>query len=162
MRTLRSPLLVWACLLVVAYAAYGLSQPHRDKKFIPAEIQLNGVVGVVNDVGCRAVVYSIARDSLNGIRRDWKGFFSTARRGRESSENQDVYSEWRETPYRETGDGLNHLDRWLTAMCPLSADLRANVFKAIRAPGSYWATSRDSGLLVIPSQGILVYSHVHF
>lgn len=106
--------------------------------------------------GCGVAVYAL-RDAAQGETRahELQGPAGAAK----SSLH---YGNWQPTPCVET-DAESLRDAWLMGMAPgcaeLPADMQARISAALATPGAFYATAHESGVLVIPSLGWVVFAH---
>lgn len=106
--------------------------------------------------GCGVAVYAL-RDAAQGEIR------AHGLQGPAGSATSSLhYGNWQPTPYVET-DAESLRDAWLMGMAPgcveLPADMQARINAALATPGAFYATAHESGVLVIPSLGWVVFAY---
>lgn len=75
-----------------------------------------------------------------------------------------VYSEWKKSPYKLTGNGLEITDRWLNGIVCSKIDevYKQEIIKGLESSGSFYTkASYDNlyvGLILIPKMNLLVFS----
>lgn len=151
------------------YWAYGVFQEWIADDFkdrIPSELKISETLLVDGDMGglgwWGVAIFRLQGDTLGKLRTTGLQALAGARRSRNPGSINGKYKEyspWRETPYIETGDGMTLADRWLGGMVGsnMKPELSKGIENALRTDGSYYAKSNDSGLIVIPSLGIVAY-----
>ena len=168
-RTTISVLIPILIGMICVYWAYGVFQEWIADGFkdrIPSELKISETLLVDGDMGglgwWGVAIFRLQSDTLDKLRATGLQALAGARRSKNknsiSGEYQE-YSPWRETPYIETGDGMTLEDRWLGGMvgANMKPELSKSIEKALRSGGSYYAKSNDSGLVVIPSLGLVAY-----
>ncbi|PTT82345.1 hypothetical protein DBR42_16915 [Pelomonas sp. HMWF004] len=153
--------------ILVAFALYrGCSefQSHWYEGFLPQSVDVDAAVYVGDSSGfgegCGVAIYRLSgayRDKLRAAGLETLGDASQARRHPERR-----YSDWRETPYVEPrGEAMRN--PWLSGMAQgcaqWSYEIERQVSQALRSPGSFYATTHEAGLIVIPSLGWVIFSH---
>jgi hypothetical protein len=153
--------------ILVALACYrGCSEleSYWYEGFLPQSVDVDGAVYVGDSSGfregCGVAIYRLSgayRDRIRAVGLEALADAGHARRHPESR-----YSAWRETPHVEpTAQEMRN--PWLSGMAQGCADwsheIESQVSLALRSPGSFYATTRDAGLIVIPSLGWVVFSH---
>lgn len=152
-------------IIFAIYALYSYWEAQWYKGLIPAEIEVSDAVFIDGQSGfregCGAAVFSLSPKTTNQIVSTGLTALANARRARRHNDAYHAYSTWQKTPYVETGDGLTLADRWLTGIgcAGIKGDLGAKIYKALKEQGSFFATTEEAGLIVIPSIGLAVYSY---
>ena len=110
--------------------------------------------------GCGAAVYKMDGLSLENIRTHGLDALSEAKQPRRHKARE--YSDWKETPYIEPKDEIVR-NGWLTGMnegcSDIPSEMERDINEALREPGSFYATGHESGLIVIPKRGWIIFSH---
>lgn len=162
----RTLLLILLCVVVTAYAACRRWEADWYQGLIPAAIETDGIV-VISDQGgfregCGAVVFKLSAAALVKLDASGLGALASAHEAR-SHPREDYFrfGDWQQTPYVESGDGLTLADRWLVGLncADLDPALGKQIHEAINTKGSFYATSRESGLVVIPSRGLVLLAY---
>ena len=132
---------------------------------IPANIEIVDTILISGESGfregCGLAIFKLSEDTIKKIKTKGLSALKDARQARKYSDHFRVYSEWGETSYQWTDDGMTLKDRWLLgSMCAnidmvLSKDINA----ALKSPGSFYATIHEAGTIVIPNLGI-VFFHI--
>jgi len=160
-RTGGAILLVIAGLVLVVGMAYKLFQWQWYLGALPVQIEVDGVVSIADSggirEGCGAAVFALSRGTLDRLQDHGIAALADAHQGRERNGAYNAFGAWRETP--STGQEKD-VDLRLSGMdCGgLDEALQQRIFAAVAQPGSYYATAAESGLIVIPSLQIVVFS----
>ena len=164
MRLTRIALLVFAAIAVSAYVAFRTWERSWYEGLLPSSLKIESIVALgMQDgfrEGCGAVVFKLDPEVARTIRRTGLAALASARQARAESAPYFSYAEWGETPYRETGDGLTLKDRWLNGLvcANLEPELGKAVDGALRSGGSFFSRGAESGLIVLPTEGLAVLS----
>lgn len=157
---------VLVAFVAMAYAGFRVWETSWYRGMIPAAIEVDGTVLIDGQSGiregCGVAIFKLTEPALARIRFSGLAAVAAAHEAREHpGEHYFTFGEWRETPYVTAGDGLTLRDRWLTGLSCASMDekLRQDIGKAMSARGSFYSTSQESGLMVIPALGLAVLSY---
>lgn len=100
---------------------------------------------------CGAVVFELAPDTIDAVRRDGAAFLQDATQGATPGHS---YAPWRQTPAPKAwfGDGvvassLHCVD--------LSRSFRRMIGEGSRRPGGFYTTTAGGQLFLLPDEGIL-------
>lgn len=156
---------VAAALVVAGYAGWTHWETRWYMGMVPAGIGLSGTVEIDGQSGltegCGAAVFRLSEATVTSLNARGIDALAGARQARAHDGAHHAYSEWRSTPHVQTGDGLTLADRWLAGMgcASLPKDLGAGIRQALKTRGAFYATTREAGLIVIPSLGVAVFSY---
>ena len=141
-------------MLPAALETNGLASVSRDKS-LPA-ILLEGVMGV-RYKSCGGATFSLTRRALAAIDAEGLRFLDQARKSRRDTGYRMplTYAPWRETPL--PSEWTDH-GPWLGLDCMGWPWTRARIFQAAREPGSYYTTTYNAELLVIPRRRLAVFT----
>ena len=168
MKNSRTLAVLFAVLALGTYGAFRVWDTNHFKNLIPSEIEIGDTVLVDGESGglegCGVAIFQLGSSTLVSLRANGIHALDGANRSREKrflSDEYKEYSSWKETPYLETGDGMTLADRWLGGfVCAnIDSDLSKRIHRALRSNKSYYATTHEAGLIVIPSLGLAVYSY---
>lgn len=165
MKLFRIVLVAVISIAFAAYAAYRSWEVAWYEGMIPASLEIERTVMIDGRTGfiegCGIAVFQLSPTTVDRIRPAGLAGLETARQARDHSDELHTYSQWRETPYAETGDGMTLVDRWLVGRTCAKIDpsLDRSIDTALKSPGSYYATIHEAGLIVIPSLGLAVFSY---
>jgi hypothetical protein len=139
-------------MLPAQIETYGLASVSRDKS-LPA-ILIEGAMGV-RYKSCGGATFSLTRRTLAAIEADGLGFLDQAHKSRRDTGHRMpfAYGPWRATPLPSEWTDLGP---WLGLNCMGWPWTRARIFEAAREPGSYYTTTYNAELLVIPRLGLAV------
>ncbi len=150
----------------MGYAACRVWETTWYEGLIPAEIEINGTVLIDGQSGfregCGVAIFKLTDPMVARIRSSGLTVLTEAHEARSQPGDQYFrFGAWKETPYFFAGDGLTLADRWLNGMgcASLSQELRQNIAQAMNMRGSFYSTSSESGLLVIPQLGLVVLAY---
>ena len=109
--------------------------------------------------GCGVAIYKLEGKTLERIRA---GGLAAVKDSRQAKRRQDrQYSEWKETPYVEPEGALQ--TRWLSGLAEGCSDIPHDMSKAIyfamKSSGSFYATARESGVIIFPGLGWIMFSY---
>ncbi len=165
MKANRKAYLAIAVLFFIVYFAYvGLRalEAHWYEGFLPETITtertlfVGGSSGLLE--GCGVAIYKIDPSTLNNIRTNG---IVALKQARKSKRHEREYVNWSETPYIEPTERLRN--PWLGGMnesCTvIPSELIDGINRALHSPGSFYTTTHESGVIVIPSTGLVVLSH---
>jgi len=164
MRLIRLALLAFAAVAVCAYVAFRSWERSWYEGLLPLSLKAESIVALDTRSGfregCGTVVFKLDPDAARTFRRTGLAALASARQARAESGPYFSYEEWSETPYRETGDGLTLKDRWLNGLscANLDPDLVKTINGALRSKGSFFSRGQESGLIVLPTEGLVVLS----
>ena len=168
MKNFRTLAILSAVLALGVYGAFRVWDTNYFKNLIPSEIEISDTVLVDGESGglegCGVAIFRLDSTTLVSIRANGIHALDEAKRSRKKKFLSDAYKEyssWKETPYMETGDGMTLADRWLGGfVCAnIDSDLSNRIHRALSSTKSYYATTHEAGLIVIPSLGLAVYSY---
>jgi ABC-type nickel/cobalt efflux system permease component RcnA len=153
--------IAFALLIIFGiYALYSYCETEWYKGLIPAEIEVSSAAYINGQSGfregCGAAVFSLSPQAKSRIASKGLDALVSARQARNHDHSYHTYSMWKNTPYLETADGMTLADRWLTGIgcAGIQSELGANVYKALKEQGSFFATTDEAGLIIIPSIGL--------
>lgn len=132
---------------------------------LPASIEVTDTLAIAGQSGfregCGVAVFRLSKDTAESIKRNPLSALANARQARNDDSDYHAFSEWVETPHKITDDGLSLKDRWLNGIncAKLPRELESTIYRALEAPGSYYATSAEGGLIVIPEADLIVFSY---
>jgi hypothetical protein len=132
---------------------------------LPASIEVTDTLAISGQSGfregCGVAVFRLSKDTAESIKKNPLSSLANARQARNDDSDYHAFSEWVETPHKITDDGLSLKDRWLNGIncAKLSHELASTIYRALEAPGSYYATSAEGGLIVIPEADLIVFSY---
>lgn len=164
MRFIRIALLAVAAVALITYVAFRSSERRWYESLLPSSVKTESIVALHTESGfregCGAVVFKLDPEAARSFRRGGLAALAGARQARGESEPYFSYEEWSETPYRATGDGLTLRDRWLHGLscAELDPDLDKTINEALRSKGSFFSRGQESGLVVLPAEGLVVLS----
>lgn len=165
MRTLRVVSSITLVFAIAGYLAFLRWECQWYMGLIPASIEISEAVTIGGESGfregCGVAVFKLSSSAQKQIQTEGLAVLAAARQARSHSDSSKAYSQWKETPYINTGDGLTLVDRWQLGMgcARLSNELNQSIVKAMNTSGSFFATTHEAGLVVIPSLGLVVFSH---
>lgn len=163
-RFIRLVLLALVTGSVYAYVAFRSSERSWYEGLLPRGLNVEAMVALGTQggfrEGCGAVVFKLDSATTGAVRRDGLAALSIARQARAESDPYFSYDEWNQTPYVETGDGLTLKDRWLNGLscAALDPNLAKIISRALDSEGSFYSRGRESGLVVLPTEGLIVLS----
>lgn len=153
-------------LVAMAYVGFRIWEVSWYRGIIPAAIEIDGTVLIDGQSGfregCGVAIFKLTDPALARIRSSGLAAVAAAHEPRDHPEvHHSIFGEWRETPYATTGDGLTLADRWLNGLSCASMDqnLSQGIDRALNTRGSFYSTSQESGLIVIPALGLVVLSY---
>ncbi len=132
---------------------------------LPASIEVTDTLAIDGQSGfregCGAAVFRLSKDTAESIKKNPLATLANARQARNDGSANHAFSEWIETPHKVTDDGLSLKDRWLNGIhcAKLPGELASSIYRALEAPGSYYATDAEGGLIVIPEADLIVFSY---
>ncbi|MEJ2427066.1 MAG: hypothetical protein P8101_22060 [Candidatus Thiodiazotropha sp.] len=157
---------VLAVLIALAYVAFHIWETTWYEGLIPVAIGINGteLIDGQSDFreGCGVAIFKLGDHTAVWIRSSGLAALTKAHEARSHPGNHYfTFGDWKETPYVITGDDLTLADRWLNGIgcASIGQELRQNIDKAMSARGSFYSTSSESGLLVIPQLSLVVLSY---
>jgi hypothetical protein len=168
MKTSRTFAVLFIALALSIYGTYRVWEINYFKNLIPSEIQINGTVLVDGETGglegCGVAIFRLDSATLEKIRANGIHALDEAKQSRKKKllrDDYQTYTPWAETPYLETGDGMTLADRWLGGfVCSnIDTDLSNHIHSALKSTNSYYSTTHEAGLIVIPDLGLIVYSY---
>jgi hypothetical protein len=162
---------VVAVLVTCLWAFYSIMEARWFDGMLPAALQTKGSAIVRHDASlfaiilsvryksCGGATYGLSRRTLSAIDSQGLAFFAQARRSRAVTHRRAglplAYQPWRPTPVPPewTSEGM-----WLGLACMGWTWSRNAIYAAARGPGSYYTTTDNAQLLVIPSLGLAVFT----
>ncbi|MBS3018391.1 hypothetical protein DJFAAGMI_01123 [Comamonas sp. PE63] len=165
-RTLKLSGMALAALAAFLLATRGCARcsSYWYEGYLPEAIEVEGSVFVEDSGGvreaCGAAIYKIDASSLQRIRTEGLDAIRTARQAKRHQARE--YGDWKETPYVEPQAEIVR-NGWLTGMnegcSDIPSHIQRDIAEAMREPGSFYATGHESGLLLIPKRGWIIFSH---
>lgn len=164
----RTLIILFAVLIFGSYGAFQAWNTKYFKNLIPAEIGISHTVFIDGETGglegCGVAIFQMDNATLNNLRANGSQALDRAKQSRKKKFLKDEYqryTSWKETPYMETGNGMTLADRWLGGFvcATIDSDLSKNIHNALRSAKTYYATTHEAGLIVIPRLGLVVYSY---
>jgi hypothetical protein len=164
----RTLIILFAVLVLGSYGAFQVWNTNYFKNLIPSEIGISHTVFIDGKSGglegCGVAIFRMDSATLNNIRANGSHALDGAKLSRKKKflkNEYQGYTSWKETPYMETGDGMTLADRWLGGFvcASIDSDLSKSIHNALRSAKSYYATTHEAGLIVIPRLGLVVYSY---
>lgn len=162
MHPTRIALLAFAAVAACTYVAFRSWERSWYEGLLPLSLRIESIVALDTQdgfrEGCGAVVFKLDPEVARTIRRTGLAALASARQARAEPAPYFSYGEWSETPYRETGDGLTLEDRWLNGLscANLEPGLGKTISGALRSEGSFFSRGEESGLIVLPTEGLVV------
>jgi hypothetical protein len=163
--TFEKTVAVFLVVVLVVYTIYSYFESRWYERLIPADLEISDVVLINGESGfregCGAAIFSLNPETTKRIAFDGLNALKNARQARGHNDAYHSYSIWQKTPYVETGDGMTLADRWLTGLgcAGIKGELGKQIYKALRREGSFFATTDEGGLIIIPSFGLAVFSY---
>lgn len=164
----RTLIILFAVLIFGSYGAFQAWNTKYFKNLIPAEIGISHTVFIDGETGglegCGVAIFQMDSATLKNLRANGSQALDRAKQSRKKKFLKDEYqryTSWKETPYMETGNGMTLADRWLGGFvcATIDSDLSKNIHNALRSAKTYYATTHEAGLIVIPRLGLVVYSY---
>ncbi|TCS31964.1 hypothetical protein EDC30_1262 [Paucimonas lemoignei] len=133
--------------------------------FLPDSVEVDKALYVASSggfgEGCGVAIYKIDAKTSERIRAKGIAAVQSSRKAKRH-ENR-LYSEWKETPYVEPEpEGLLR-SRWLSGLAQgcsdIPDDMNAAIYNAMKTPGSFYATALESGVIIFPKLGWIMFSH---
>ena len=152
-------------LAAAGYLAFSSWESRWYLGMIPDDIEIGGVVRIGGQSGfregCGAAVFNLSPRTIEKIRAGGVAALTNAKQARNHADSYHSYSDWRQTPHIVTGDGLTLVDRWLNGLgcAGLPMQLSREIQQALDSSGSFYATTSEAGLIVIPKLGIAIFSY---
>jgi hypothetical protein len=152
--------LLLACLLLVVTFCAWIEHHDRLATWLPAKLELSdrywseGQEGILSY--CGTSLYGLTPRTLRAIQSQGLAFFDDAWQPRDPKLPRRFV--WAETPLGRSGRESGVQPVFECAPHPDPA-LQRNVYRALAAPGSYWAHDADHSLYVFPSLGIVLSVH---
>lgn len=165
-RTLKFSWMALAAVAAFLLAARGCTRfnSYWYEGYLPRAIEVDESLFVEDSggirEGCGAAIYKVDATSLERIRRNGLD----ALRGAKQAKWHEVreYSDWKETPYVEPQVEIVR-NGWLTGMnegcSDIPSHIQRDIAEALRELGSFYATGHESGLLLIPKRGWIIFSY---
>lgn len=157
-----------ASIALGGWAPYAVQQAWRAHEIawyrgmVPASLGVERAlaIDVENRIteGCGVAVFQLSRGTVSRLTLNGLAELGLARQARDHHDGRHTYSQWRKTPFVETGSWVD--DRWTYATnCATHMDrqLIDSIGTALHSPGSYYASIHEAGLLVVPSLGLVVF-----
>lgn len=152
-----------AALFLAARGCAGLNS-YWYEGYLPQAIEVEELLFIEDSgglrEGCGAAIYKMDGPSLERIRTNGLDALRDAKQARRHKARE--YSDWKETPYIEPKDEMVR-NGWLTGMnegcSDIPSEMERGINEALREPGSFYATGHESGLIVIPKRGWIIFSH---
>lgn len=151
-------------LAIAGYVAFDFWARQWYTGFLPKSIEVSGVRarGEVAGFreGCGAVVFDLSPRLALQIQKSAGSELVSAMEAREGKPPR-YYSAWKATPHVPAGDGMKLEDQWLLGIdcASLAPPLRTHIDEALTRSGSYYSTTHEAGLIIIPSLQLVVLSH---
>ncbi len=131
------------------------------KKAIPSGIGISKNIDVGAEYslfsGCGFVVFKVTPDTLSQINK----YGIQALAGATESAYED-FSDWHNTPYPLAKEGEELMDFWQMGMScgypDMDKELNTAVYEHLDKPGSFYSLSSHSVVIVIPDQGLVIFS----
>ncbi len=150
------------CIASFAYVGLRALEAYWYEGFLPETITTERTVFVGGSSGllegCGVAIYQIDQNVLNNIRTNG---IVALKQARQSKRHEREYGNWLETPYIEPTERL--ANPWLGGMnescTEIPSELINGIKRALYSPGSFYTTRPESGVIVIPSSGLVVLSH---
>lgn len=133
--------------------------------FLPESVEVDKALYVGSSSGftegCGVAIYRLDAKTLERIRANG---IATIKDGRKTKRHENhLYSVWKETPYVEPEPEGVLRSRWLSGLdqgcSDIPDDMNAAIYKAMRSPGSFYATALESGVIIFPKLGWIMFSH---
>ena len=171
LRSLKGVSAVIAIPLVGLWLFYSILDQRLFENMLPTSLQTTGfatigrdasifeIIGLLRYKSCGGATFTLTRRTLATIDREGLAFFAQARRSRGDANRRAgmpfAYERWRPTPVPPewTSDGM-----WSGLVCMGWTWSRNNIYAAAREPGSYYTTTDNARLLVIPRLGLAVFT----
>jgi len=143
---------------------------NRFKSAIPEKIKVNGVVLQGEDItplifafifpidSCGGGIFKLSKSTLKNIELEGLSFFEDATKSRSRKHHPRTWN-WKKTPVPSTWTSEG---AWIGLACISSSNtnkLIRKITKTVESPGSYYAGSPNSTLLVLPKLGLVVYDY---
>jgi hypothetical protein len=165
--TLSRIVLITLCAFIATiYGAFRVWETTWYKGLIPAAIEIDKTILIDGQSGfregCGVAIFTLSDAETARIRSAGLDALADAHDARSHPWRRYFrFGEWKETPYAITGDGTSRNDTWLVGMecADISEKLRKQINIAMGIQGSFYSNSRESGLIVIPSLGLIVLSY---
>lgn len=151
--------------ILFLYASFKKWESDHYRQQMPAEIGLAEAILIDGESGfregCGVAVFELAPWMKEQLRAHGLAALTNSQQRQIQGANTSAASDWKETPYVETGDGLGLEDRWTVGLSCVqqNSDIVRRINDALRQPGSFVKKQYEAGVIVIPSSGLaaLVY-----
>jgi hypothetical protein len=155
-------------ILLALYIAPAVKSTNFYEKALPLQLQTTGFVTAGSDVGfldilareaCGAVVFNLAPETIETIKRDGLSFFDGATQGRGyPTDHYYHYGPWQQTPTPSTWFGEGIVAGSLSC-ANLSPELRRRIREGSLRPGSFYSIKPEAQLIVLPDEGLVVFTY---
>ncbi|MET1077108.1 MAG: hypothetical protein ABWY06_03705 [Pseudomonas sp.] len=159
--SLGNGLLLFGWLLLLGYLALKFYQRNHFIDLLPTAIEpasvrvISGESGLSE--GCGVAIFRLSAAARARLLRGGWPTLATARQARGYADPLNAYAAWQHSP---VPDRLIGSEGWMAFACAdVDQALERRIHAALRRPGAFYSTTHDAMLLVIPTQGLIVYGY---
>jgi hypothetical protein len=157
------PKLLVPLFLISTTCIYGLySIGERKKDVFPEQIEVSNLIVDEGDwvQGCGIIIFTVSNTTASKINQGKLVFFEQAI----VSRNRQNHYRWQETPLKEVENADDsfvngHLPGFGCAKSKVAHEYKLIVSKSIKVRESYYATSADRHLVVIPNRQLAIFEY---
>lgn len=148
-------------LLLGLYLAFKMAERSSMIAALPLEVEINGVEWIAGQSGfregCGAAVFRLSTAMRQRLQDQGIQALGDALQGRgHGDDHYYQYAAWLPTP----GDDLVGGEGWMALSCAdLPKALNKRIYQGLGSPGGYITTKDEAVLLVLPSEGLVVFGY---
>lgn len=159
LRVLQFLAVLWCSLMLGLYLSYKVVERQWMIRSLPAAIEPRGVVLLADDGGfresCGAAVFRLSGDTAQQVQAHGLQYLDQARQARRNNDRYGHFEQWQQTPLDiDVDEGLIGL-----SCAEPDKDLQRRIYQAAGRPGSFYAKKDDGLLLVLPSEGLIMFGY---
>ncbi len=157
--------------LVLVYAIYTFFfsgwNSFNFKGLIPENIEVTKAIETSGDGLCGVAIFDLSKSTIDNIKKSSLNAFTESKHGRDHHDDHErlydyyTYSSWKETPYPVPRDELVLEKIWPSVCSSSDRSMRKKIEGSLNVTGSYYATFREGGLIIIPNLGLAVVTHLN-
>jgi hypothetical protein len=163
-KVLHVLVLLYLWLLLVLYLGFKLFERQSMLQTLPAALEVKGVEWIAGESGfregCGVAVFRLSAAARQQLHDHGLAALADARQARGYSDDYHRYDAWQPTPAGDEGRSAGSEEGvWALQCGDLPEALEQRISAGLNGPGGYLTHKNEGLLLVLPSEGLVVFAY---